>query len=340
MKIAVVGAGIIGLSAARCIQQENSEVEVIIVADVVDLSTTSDGAAGLFHPDQVDTDHPEDLKQWIQDSAEHYWKHCYSEHAPAMGIFEISGYTVTKFDKAAVEDSVFHQHVRNFRRIEGADLDKVGGGPWRYGSFKSTLITEPRIMMNYLLGAFQKANGTIRQQKVGSLQDLAAEFDVVVNCAGLMAGALVNDDAVFPIRGQVTRVNAPWIKHFYHTDDNTYIIPNRDLVVVGGTRQKDNWSLDFSVEDREAYMQRASAYLPSIRKAEIIREWVGLRPGRPFVRLETEMLQLPGDKVLPLVHNYGHGGNGIALSWGCGRHTARLVRELLEDMKAKPKTIK
>ena len=120
-------------------------------------------------------------------------------------------------------------------------------------------------MMNYLLKAFKTANGTIRKQKVNNLQELAGEFLIVVNCAGLKAGSLANDDTLFPIRGQVSRVKAPWVKHFYHTDDDTYIIPNRDLVVVGGTRQKGNWNLDFDVEDMEAYMQRASSYLPSIR---------------------------------------------------------------------------
>ncbi len=57
-----------------------------------------------------------------------------------------------------------------------------------------------------------------------------------------------------------------------------------------------------------------------VSEARIIRLDVGLRPFRPSgFRVEREML---GDNVL--VHNYGHGGGGITLSWG----TAKLAVDL------------
>jgi D-amino-acid oxidase len=50
---------------------------------------------------------------------------------------------------------------------------------------------------------------------------------------------------------------------------------------------------------------------------------VGLRPGRPQVRLETE--RRPAG---PVVHCYGHGGAGITLSWGCADDITDAVRAL------------
>ena len=67
-----------------------------------------------------------------------------------------------------------------------------------------------------------------------------------------------------------------------------------------------------------------------VSEERIIRRVVGLRPYRPpgFL-VEAERL---GDRLI--VHDYGHGGGGISLSWG----TAQLAVELAEaDVRAGPK---
>jgi D-amino-acid oxidase len=66
----------------------------------------------------------------------------------------------------------------------------------------------------------------------------------------------------------------------------------------------------------------AAAVFPALGQARVITERVGLRPCRPAVRLEAQ--PLPGGRVL--WHNYGHGGAGVTLSWGCARElTAALL---------------
>src|SRR2546425_2707704 len=61
----------------------------------------------------------------------------------------------------------------------------------------------------------------------------------------------------------------------------------------------------------------------NVASDRVIRTVVGLRPFRPsgFV-VRAESL---GDKLL--VHNYGHGGGGVTLSWGTARLAADLVAE-------------
>jgi D-amino-acid oxidase len=51
---------------------------------------------------------------------------------------------------------------------------------------------------------------------------------------------------------------------------------------------------------------------------------VGLRPGRPAVRLEVDHDLLP----VPVVHDYGHGGSGITVGWGCAQDVATLVARI------------
>jgi D-amino-acid oxidase len=57
----------------------------------------------------------------------------------------------------------------------------------------------------------------------------------------------------------------------------------------------------------------------------VLAHRVGLRPVRPQVRLETQAV--PGGRHV--VHNYGHGGAGVTLSWGCALAVAGAVNGLL-----------
>ena len=55
-------------------------------------------------------------------------------------------------------------------------------------------------------------------------------------------------------RGQVVRVKAPWIKHYYNADGKFYIIPNLDTVVLGGTLNHNSWDTTISQEVRCAHV--------------------------------------------------------------------------------------
>jgi D-amino-acid oxidase len=68
-----------------------------------------------------------------------------------------------------------------------------------------------------------------------------------------------------------------------------------------------------------------------LREAGIIGHRVGLRPTRPQVRLEESTV----DRTR-LIHNYGHGGAGVTLSWGCAREVLALVLSALPMKAATP----
>lgn len=50
LEIAVVGAGVVGLSTAVRLQQTLPQARVTIISDRFEQETTSDGAAGIFRP--------------------------------------------------------------------------------------------------------------------------------------------------------------------------------------------------------------------------------------------------------------------------------------------------
>ena len=70
---------------------------------------------------------------------------------------------------------------------------------------------------------------TTHAEMMGS-QELTG-YDLVVNCTGLGARTLFRDTSMYPIRGHVIRVHAPWIKSIYFMDEQTYVIPNLHTVV-------------------------------------------------------------------------------------------------------------
>ena len=58
---------------------------------------------------------------------------------------------------------------------------------------------------------------------------------------------------------------------------------------------------------------------------QVLEDWVGLRPGRISLRLEREECVL-GGKARPVVHNYGHGGSGMTLAWGCAGDVVAMLK--------------
>jgi D-amino-acid oxidase len=115
----------------------------------------------------------------------------------------------------------------------------------------------------------------------------------------------------------------PGFEHFY-TDhsaappDVSYLFPHRDTVILGGTMNDGDWELQPRPEVAERIIAQCALIEPSVRDAPVLTHRVGLRPARPEVRLEAEPLD--GGRVL--WHNYGHGGAGVTLSWGCAREVA------------------
>lgn len=177
----------------------------------------------------------------------------------------------------------------------------------------------------------------MEQRKVNNLQELSNNFDIIVNCSGLGSKVLVGDTQVYPVRGQVLKVEAPWVQHFIRDGDGmTYIYPGIRSVTIGGTRQEGDWRLQVDDRDTKGILERCSRLEPSLNKAKILNEWVGLRPSRKNPRVEREVVELQGRPV-PVVHNYGHGGWGVTLAWGTALDTLGLVKQSLHEMAPQPK---
>lgn len=161
----------------------------------------------------------------------------------------------------------------------------------------------------YLRARFR---GAVVQREVRTLDELRG-FDRIVNCAGFGARELCRDDALVPGYGVSVVVDRPPIDFALVRPDDplTYIIPRTDDCLLGG------YDAPFPPEPEEIgrIVQRCRAAVPQV-SGTVRGVRYGIRPVRPAIRLERE-----GN----VVHNYGHGGAGFTLAWGCASAVRRLI---------------
>ena len=326
LKVCVIGGGVIGLSTAVNIADNMSNVDVDIIAEKFSPDTTSDIAGGWWEPHDVkDLITDRDIHQLAEITFHHIRQLSISEVAWEAGAFILSGYSLSRYkQEPPVYKDMFHGH----RELSKAELDNFPG--FSHGFTFMSLVLECNKYLPWLTKRFCDRGGRVIKRKVNFIGELAKTYDIAVNCSGLGARDLVNDPEVTPARGQMVRVQAPWIKHCIIDQDNfAYILPRSDYVLLGGSYEEGCYDTTPSVELRERILTKCRALVPSLKCAKFERDLVGLRPCRPNIRLEAEEMSI-GDKNLQVIHNYGHSGSGVTLHWGCALKATSLVQEAVQ----------
>jgi D-amino-acid oxidase len=205
--------------------------------------------------------------------------------------------------------------------VRAAAPDELPAG-YRHGlRFVVPLVEMPRYLP-WLLARFEAAGGTMVSGTVTSLTEIDA--DLVVNCTGLGARELVGDLTVVPVRGQIVRVANPGlhlsIRDEQHPAGRAYVHPRATDCILGGTLDEGSWDTTPDPDTARSIIERCTDLVPDLRGARVLEHVVGLRPGRPRVRLERD------PEHQGLIHNYGHGGAGITLCWGCADSVRSLAR--------------
>lgn len=319
-RVAVLGGGVVGLTSALRLVKSDLNLNVSVIAEHIGSGTTSEGAGGLWKPYSLMNTDPYLVNSWGTDTFNHYMDLYNSPQAPKAGVMLTSAYQLWREEHP---DPEWASVVPHFRRMTTKELRLYdASGVYTNGWFYTTMITDAKLYLNWLISELKQSGCQFVQKKVSSLAELS-EYSAIINCSGVGARELAGDDGVVPIRGQVVRVKASWIKHHVDADHCTYIIPNRDDVVLGGTLGTlEDWDTGVRDWDTKDILERCSQVVPSLAAAEVASVWVGLRPGRTTgLRLEAE--KIGEQRVL---HNYGHGGSGLTLAWGCAGDIVELMR--------------
>ncbi|WP_053752992.1 FAD-dependent oxidoreductase [Streptomyces sp. MMG1533] len=310
-KAVVIGAGVSGLTTAVCLAESGMDVRVD--TDRSPGETTSAAAGAMWDPYLAE---PSDLvERWSRETLSELV--ALSPDADT-GIRLVEG---TQESRLPCDMPVWGGLV-GARLCRPDELRQGFVAGWRY---RAPLVDMPRYL-NYLVRRLEQAGGTLRRHRYDRLDEALREAQVVVNCSGADARFLADDASVDAVRGQLVVVENPGIRTFWCDDtpgaeDLTYIYPHADVLVLGGTAERGNWDLSPDEASAREIVRRCAAVEPSIGEARVLGYRVGLRPVRSRVRLTDERHE---DTLL--LHNYGHGGAGLTLSWGCAREVAQRVR--------------
>jgi len=316
MDILVIGCGVSGLTTGLCLLEAGHRIS--IWAKELPPLTTSNIAAAMWFPYKA---YPlERVTAWGK-VALHQFKALQFERksgilmAPVLEVRPSPG-----------PDPWWATLVDDFHHASQEKLPP--GYPEGYGY--EIPVIDTSVYLNYLMDTFHARNGRIVQRAITSLAEAFAQSAIVVNCSGLGARELVGDRDLHPAKGQVVRIKHNGFRRVVVDEEGphglAYIVPRTHDIILGGTYEEHNESVEVDPNETEAILRRCAHLAPAfsmVTNEDILNVVCGLRPVRSSVRLEAE--RITPDRLL--VHNYGHGGAGITLSWGCAAEVVKLIEQ-------------
>lgn len=310
-EVTVVGAGVVGMTTALTLLEAGHRVRVI-TADTI-TTTTSAVAAAVWFPTHVG---PLDrVMRWAADT--------FVVLAEQAGR-RVPGVLLRESLALYREPPGEPRWAAAIGSVRAAHRDELPPG-YPHGLRFAVPQTVMPHYLPWLADEIGRRGGWFTHTRLRALND-AADGDVVVNCTGLGARDLAGDASVYPVRGQVVRVADPGltmsVRDEHHPAGRAYVHPRGDDCILGGTLDEDEWDTTVNAATAEAIVERCCDLVPALRGAEVLGHAVGLRPGRPTVRLGEDAPLASGAR---LIHNYGHGGAGMTLGWGCAREVSSLI---------------
>jgi len=308
--VAFVGAGVSGLTCAILFAEEGFETSVF--AEETGERTNSAAAAAIWYP--YDVGPGVNVVPWALIS---YGRFLELARVPQTGVSLIELRVFSRLGPIAPPEWA---QPFSTRALTATEIPSV----FASGFSINVPLIETGKYLAYLASRLRKAGSIVTgSNRLRVLEEVDRDYDLVVNCAGIGARGLVPDAGMEPHRGQVAIMSKTDFPYAVVCDDPPlmYAIPRSEDCVFGGTndvsenREPDSAATAQIIQECERVL--------GFSNSNLLRERVGLRPcRRSGVRVEAD--ELPDGRAV--IHNYGHGGAGFTLSWGCAQTVLELAR--------------
>jgi D-amino-acid oxidase len=212
VKVCIIGAGIVGLSVAlKLTEAYGSSVDITVTAELFTQQTTSYGSGGLWEPYAILGTPDEDLNRWGKEAFNHFRDEHVKTTCLQSGVQLLTCYTLLEEHQDDTPPS-WSDIVYNFSKLSKHDLEKMKI-PSKYtkGYTFGTYVIDQKYYLQYIMKKLQGFGVRFVQRKINNLSEIINDkscggYDCVINCCGLGAYSLLNDQSMYPIRGQVLRV--------------------------------------------------------------------------------------------------------------------------------------
>ncbi|MEO5720238.1 MAG: FAD-dependent oxidoreductase [Chthoniobacterales bacterium] len=308
-RIAIIGAGVSGLTSGVVLAESGRAVTILAAESGSE--TTSAAAAAIWFP--YDAGEGRAVIDWALATRERLLV-LTGQAGTGVSLLELR--CLARAGVIAIPAWAVGLGARSLRADE-LPLEFASG----YALDAPLMDAAPYL--RYLAARFATAGGTLQTGvRFQRLENVPSEFALIVNCAGIGARKLVPDPALEGHRGQVALVPPQPLPYVLVCGGLPlmYAIPRAQDCVFGGT----NDLSESGVADprQTAEIVAECSRVLRIAPPPVLAERVGLRPfRRGGVCLRADALR-DGRRV---IHNYGHGGAGFTLSWGCAEEVAALI---------------
>jgi D-amino-acid oxidase len=225
-EIAVLGAGVMGLTAAAILAERAFKVTVF--AKDFPPNTTSNVAGGQWAPASVQH---KDKTQFDRILTNAYNTH--KAKGSAYGVSPRMNYATDRLPSFADVPTTIVPPPTPLPHLPFAKLNSPG-------FVYSTLLVEPPIFLPKLISDLDQHKVPRRCKIFASMNDILSDplisQKIIVNCTGLGAREICNDQNVLPVKGQLAMLPAqPNLDYLFCSPG--YLFPRQDAVVVGGTEE-------------------------------------------------------------------------------------------------------
>lgn len=347
-EIVIVGAGVIGLSAALALVENSTKIPSITIVAQFDPQLfdfepeyTSAWAGAHFRPFPSKNEYEARDSQLARVTLRRFKELAINEPESLIQFIKGKEYFENPDELYKTIGKGYSEGISNFRILDKSELPKGVVMGTEYDTFA---INAP-LYVQFLYRKLKFQYGvTFVKARLETLKEAAlygSKGTVIINCSGM--GLQWNggyDKKCFPIRGQTLLVIPPQdtglenytVTHQLKDNKWTFFIyrPSHGGCIVGGTKQPNDTFAGARDSDTEELKARAAVLYPELMKTnskgekyfDIARVNVGFRPAR----VDGMNISVENHDGSLVINGYGAGGSGYEFSYGVGQKIVELLK--------------